>query len=63
MAQIDWEALSRVIDVFSSEEYSPIMHQFPPWMVDQLDERDLEPEVIVDLGCGTALLSTKLAMA
>lgn len=60
MARIDWEALSRVIDIFSSEEYSPIMHQFPLWMVDQLDERDLEPEVIVDLGCGTGLLSTKL---
>ena len=60
MARIDWEALSRVIDIFSSEEYSPIMHQFPLWMVDQLDERDLEPEVIVDLGCGTGLLSTRL---
>jgi len=60
MAQIDWEALSRVFDVFSSEAYAPILHQFYPWMVDQLDERDLEPEVIVDVGCGTALLSSRL---
>jgi ubiquinone/menaquinone biosynthesis C-methylase UbiE len=60
MARIDWDALSRVFDVFSSEEYTPILHQFYPWMVDQLDERDLEPEVIVDVGCGTALLSSRL---
>ena len=60
MAQIDWDALSRVFDVFSSEEYTPILHQFYPWMVDQLDDRELEPEVIVDVGCGSALLSAKL---
>jgi ubiquinone/menaquinone biosynthesis C-methylase UbiE len=60
MPEIDWDALSQVIDVFSSEEYVPILHQFYPWMVDQLDERDLEPETIVDLGCGTGLLTGKL---
>ena len=30
MAEIDWDALARVIDVFSSEEYTPILHQFYP---------------------------------
>lgn len=60
MTQIDWDALSRVFDVFSSEEYTPILHQFQPWMVDQLDERDLEPESFVDVGCGTGLLSSRL---
>ncbi len=60
MVEIDWEALSRVFDVFSSEEYTPVLHQFYPWMVDRLDERDLEPGAIVDLGCGTGLLSAKL---
>ena len=61
MTDIDWDALSRVIDVFSSEEYTPVLHQFYTWMVDQLDDRDLEPETIVDLGCGTGLLAEKLA--
>jgi len=60
MAEIDWDALSRAIDVFSSEEYAPVLHQFYPWAVDQLDERDLEPRTILDLGCGTGLLSEKL---
>jgi ubiquinone/menaquinone biosynthesis C-methylase UbiE len=60
MARIDWDSLSRIFDVFSSEEYTPILHQFYPWMVDQLDDRDLEPEVIVDVGCGTALLSSRI---
>jgi ubiquinone/menaquinone biosynthesis C-methylase UbiE len=60
MAEIDWDALSRAIDVFSSEEYTPILHQFYPWAVDQLDHRDLEPRTILDLGCGTGLLSEKL---
>lgn len=60
MAEIDWDALSRSIDVFSSEEYAPILHQFYPWAVDRLDDRDLEPRTILDLGCGTGLLSEKL---
>lgn len=60
MAEIDWDALSRAIDVFSSEEYTPILHQFYPWAVDRLDDRDLEPSTILDLGCGTGLLSEKL---
>jgi ubiquinone/menaquinone biosynthesis C-methylase UbiE len=59
-AGIDWDALANVIDVFSSEEYTPILHQFYPWMVEQLDARDLEPSTFVDVGCGTALLSEKL---
>lgn len=60
MTQIDWDALSRVIDVFSSEEYAPILHEFYPWMVDRLDDRGLEPGTFVDVGCGTGLLSAKL---
>jgi ubiquinone/menaquinone biosynthesis C-methylase UbiE len=57
---IDWKSLSKVIDVFSSEEYAPVLHQFYTWMVDRLDDHDLEPDTIVDLGCGTGLLSEKL---
>jgi ubiquinone/menaquinone biosynthesis C-methylase UbiE len=60
MAEIDWDALSRSIDIFSSEEYTPVLHQFYPWAVDRLDDRDLEPRMILDLGCGTGLLSEKL---
>ena len=60
MVEIDWKVLSRVFDVFSSEEYTPILHQFYSWMVDRMDDRDLEPETILDVGCGTALLSAKL---
>ena len=59
MAGIDWDALAQVIDVFSSEEYTPVLHQFQPWIVDQLDARDLEPAHFVDVGCGTALLSQR----
>jgi ubiquinone/menaquinone biosynthesis C-methylase UbiE len=61
MAQVDWDALARVIDVFSAEEYTPILHQFYPWLVDRLDDRDLEPETLVDFGCGTGLFAEKLA--
>ncbi len=60
MAQIDWNALAGVIDEFSSEAYTPILHAFYPWMVDRLDERDREPATFVDVGCGTALLSERL---
>lgn len=61
MAKVDWDALARVIDVFSAEEYTPILHQFHPWLVDQLDDRELEPETIVDFGSGTGLFAEKLA--
>jgi ubiquinone/menaquinone biosynthesis C-methylase UbiE len=60
VVEIDWKALSRVFDVFSSEEYTPVLHQFYTWMVDRMDDRDLEPETILDVGCGTALLTAKL---
>jgi ubiquinone/menaquinone biosynthesis C-methylase UbiE len=60
VVEIDWKALSRVIDVFSSEAYTPVIHHFYNWMVDRMDDRDLEPKTILDLGCGTALLSAKL---
>lgn len=59
MPDIDWDALAQVIDVFSSEEYTPVLHGFQAWMIDQLDERALEPAHFVDVGCGTALFAAQ----
>jgi ubiquinone/menaquinone biosynthesis C-methylase UbiE len=60
VAEIDWRAFSRVIDVFSSEEYAPVLRFFYLWIVDKLDERDLEPEEFLEIGCGTGFMAEQL---
>lgn len=37
-----------------------MLHQFYAWIVDQLDEEDREPVHCLELGCGSALLASKL---
>ena len=60
MSEIDWRKLSEVLDFYSSEENSPLLHQFYAWIVDQLDEADWEPEHCLEMGCGSGLLAAKL---
>ena len=60
MSEIDWRKLSEILDYYSSEENGPLLHLFYTWIVDQLDEADLEPEHCLEMGCGSALLAAKL---
>jgi malonyl-CoA O-methyltransferase len=60
MAEIDWRAFSRVFDIFSSEVYAPVLRFFYLWIVEVLEERDVEPEEFVELGCGTGFLTDQL---
>jgi ubiquinone/menaquinone biosynthesis C-methylase UbiE len=60
MSEIDWKRLSEVLDHYSSEEQGPLLHQFYAWIVEQLDEEDREPRHCLELGCGSALLASKL---
>jgi ubiquinone/menaquinone biosynthesis C-methylase UbiE len=60
MTEIDWRKLAGILDFYSSEENGPLLHEFYTWIVDQLDEDDVEPEHCLEMGCGTALLASKL---
>ena len=60
MSEIDWRKLSEILDFYSSVENGPLLHEFYGWIVDQLDEADLEPEHCLEMGCGSALLAAKL---
>ncbi|MBI4567658.1 MAG: class I SAM-dependent methyltransferase [Planctomycetes bacterium] len=61
MVEIDWPSYARVYDHFSSEEYAPLVHDFYGWILDRLDEREIEPATIIEIGCGTGLFAAKLA--
>ena len=37
MKEIDWQAFSRVFDIFSSENYSPVLRFFYLWIVEVLE--------------------------
>jgi SAM-dependent methyltransferase len=60
VGEIDWRKLAGILDFYSSEENGPYLHQFYTWIVDQLDEADLEPEHCLEMGCGSGLLASKL---
>jgi SAM-dependent methyltransferase len=59
-ADVDWRAFSEVFDYYASGEHGALLHEFYVWVVDQLDERELEPAHILEMGCGTGLLAEKL---
>jgi SAM-dependent methyltransferase len=59
-AQVDWRAFSEVFDYYASGAHGALLHEFYVWVVDQLDERELEPADILEMGCGTGLLAEKL---
>ncbi|TFG96121.1 MAG: hypothetical protein E4H11_03925 [Myxococcales bacterium] len=56
-AEVDWRAFSEVFDYYASGEHGALLHEFYVWVVDQLDERELEPARILEMGCGTGLLA------
>lgn len=58
--EVDWRAFSEVFDYYASGDHGALLHDFYLWIVDQLDANDLEPERILEMGCGTGLLVEQL---
>lgn len=62
MSGIDWEAFATIFDHFNTAENNPVLPMFCAWLGDRLDDAGLEsPASIVEIGCGTGLVSEWLS--